>query len=112
MSCTVELSHLKDFRTGFTGGIWVHTQGGIINRGVACVCTKWRILVHFFAFLRFFVYFSGPSRRGGQNSMGGAKPREDGSETIFGDPPKTGFEGVKFWEFVSGIGGGGGNVPR
>ena len=33
----------------------------------------------------------GAKQRGG----GGAKPRKDGlSETIFGDPPKTVFEGV------------------
>ena len=58
----------------------------------------------------------GAKQRGG----GGAKPRKDGpSETIFGDPPKTVFEGVtwgKFWEFVRdfiremALGGGGGRT--
>ena len=33
--------------------------------------------------------------KGGGKTAGGAKPRKDGpSETIFGDPPKTVFEGV------------------
>ena len=37
---------------------WVHANGGIINGGVACVCTKWRVFVHFCAFLRFCVCVS------------------------------------------------------
>ena len=36
---------------------WVHANGGKINGGVACVCAKWRVFVHFRAFLRFFVRF-------------------------------------------------------
>ena len=58
--------------------------------------------------------------KGGGKTAGGAKPRKDGpSETIFGDPPKTVFEGVtwgKFWVFVRDFiremtFGGGGDVP-
>ena len=37
--------------------IWVHANGGITNGGVACVCAKWRVLVHFCTFLRFSVRF-------------------------------------------------------
>ena len=36
---------------------WVHANGGITNGGVACVGAKWRVFVHFCAFLRFFVRF-------------------------------------------------------
>ena len=36
---------------------WVRANGGIINGGVACVCAKWRVFVHFCAFLRFSVRF-------------------------------------------------------
>ena len=35
----------------------VHANGGIINGGVACVCAKWRVPVHFCAFWRIFVRF-------------------------------------------------------
>ena len=35
----------------------MHANGGIINGGVACVCAKWRVFVHFCAFLRFLVRF-------------------------------------------------------
>ena len=34
----------------------VHANGGI-NGGVACVCAKWRVSVHFCAFLCFFVRY-------------------------------------------------------
>ena len=40
-----------------SGENWVHANGGIIN-GVACVCAKWRVFVHFCAFLRFFLCVS------------------------------------------------------
>ena len=37
--------------------VWVHANGVIVNGGVACVGAKWRIFVHFCAFLRFFACF-------------------------------------------------------
>ena len=30
---------------------WVHANGGVINGGVACVCTNWRVFARFCAFL-------------------------------------------------------------
>ena len=38
-----------------TNFAWVHANGGIVNRGVACVCAKWHIFVHSCAVLHFFV---------------------------------------------------------
>ena len=32
---------------------WVYANGGIINGGVACVCAKWRVFVHFARFCAF-----------------------------------------------------------
>ena len=36
----------------------MHANGGIINGGVACVCAKWCVFVHFCACLRFFLCIS------------------------------------------------------
>ena len=36
---------------------WVHANGGIINGGVACVCAKWRVFVHFCAVFAHFCAF-------------------------------------------------------
>ena len=37
---------------------WVHTNGCIVNGGVACVCAKWHVFVHFCAFCAFLRVFS------------------------------------------------------
>ena len=35
----------------------VHANGAFSDGGVACVCAKWRVFVHFCAFLRFLLRF-------------------------------------------------------